>query len=59
MQEIQSEYAGGNMSMNQWRDVLAEKTGTDLESFWDQWVLHTGMPDKANLYPGALAPLAD
>jgi len=59
MQEIQAEYAGGNMSMNEWRDVLAKKTGTDLDSFWEQWVLETGMPSEANLYPGDLAPLAD
>ena len=59
MQEIQAEYAGGNMSMDEWRDVLAEKTGTDLESFWDEWVLETGMPSEANLYPGDLASLTE
>lgn len=55
MKEIQAEYAGGNMSMDEWRDVLEEKTGTDLSSFWEEWVLSTGMPSEANLYPGDLA----
>jgi aminopeptidase N len=55
MRGIQAELAGGNVSMNEWRDLLAEKTRTDLTSFWDEWVLTTGMPSEANLYPGDLA----
>lgn len=55
MKEIQAEYAGGNLSMDEWRDLLEEKTDTDLEGFWDEWVLSTGMPSEPYLYPGDLA----
>ena len=54
MQEIQAEYAGGNMSMDELRDELESKTGADLTSFWDEWVLDTATPSDENLYPGTL-----
>ena len=57
MQEIQAEHAGGNLSMNELRDILEAKTGVDLDSFWDEWVLDTGVPSDENLYPGDLATL--
>jgi aminopeptidase N len=55
MREIQAEHAGGNLSMNDLRDILEDQTGVDLESFWDEWVLSTGVPSDENLYPGDLA----
>jgi aminopeptidase N len=55
MTEIQAEHAGGNMSMLDLRDDLEEKTGVDLTSFWQEWVLSTDTPSDANLYPGDLA----
>ena len=55
MQEIQAEYAGGNISMLDLRDILQDKTGVDLASFWDEWVLDTGVPSEENLFPGDLA----
>ncbi len=54
MKEIQVARAGGNMSMLELRDVLEHKTGADLTSFWDEWVLNTGRPSDGNLYPGDL-----
>lgn len=36
------------------RDVLEHKAGVDLTSFWDEWVLSTGRPSDANLFPGDL-----
>jgi aminopeptidase N len=54
MRRIQRQHAGGNMSMLQLRDALEHATGVDLTSFWRQWVLHTGRPSRANLYPGDL-----
>ncbi|MBA3232951.1 MAG: M1 family metallopeptidase [Propionibacteriales bacterium] len=54
MRQIQAARAGGNMSMLQLRDVLQAKTGTDLTSFWGDWVLNTGRPSDANLFPGGL-----
>jgi aminopeptidase N len=55
MREIQTEHAGGNLSMNGLRAILEHKTGVDLGSFWDEWVLSTGVPSDANLYPGDLS----
>lgn len=55
MQEIQAENAGGNLAMDELRGLLEDKTGVDLESFWDDWVLSTGVPSDDNLYPGDLA----
>jgi aminopeptidase N len=55
MQEIQSEDAGGNLSMDDLRSLLEDKTGVDLGSFWHDWVLSTGVPSDDNLYPGDLA----
>ncbi len=54
MRQIQREYAGGNMSMLELREGLEAKTGTDLTSFWQEWVLDTGRPSDANLFPGDL-----
>lgn len=54
LQEIQAEHAGGNISMLQLRDILSRKTGVDLDSFWDEWVLNTGIPSDENLHPGNL-----
>jgi aminopeptidase N len=54
MQEIQAEHGGGNLSMNDLRTILEDKTGVDLDSFWHDWVLSTGVPSDANLYPGGL-----
>lgn len=54
MREIQRQHAGGNMGMLGLRDALEHKTGVDLTSFWRQWVLQTGRPSRANLYPGNL-----
>jgi aminopeptidase N len=55
MTGIQAERGGGNMSMLDLRDTLADATGVDLTSFWQEWVLSTGTPSDANLYPGDLA----
>jgi aminopeptidase N len=55
MREIQAEHAGGNLSMDGLRAILEDKTGADLDSFWDEWVLSTGVPSDANLYPGELS----
>jgi aminopeptidase N len=55
MREIQAEDAGGNLSMNDLRSLLEDKTGVDLDSFWDEWVLSTGVPSDENLYPGDLS----
>jgi aminopeptidase N len=55
MQEIQAEHGGGNLSMNELRTILEDKTGVDLDSFWQDWVLSTGVPADDNLYPGDLA----
>lgn len=54
MNQIQSEHAGGNMSMLGLRDALERKTGVALTSFWREWVLETGRPSQANLFPGSL-----
>ncbi len=51
---IQHDYDGGNLSMNGLRDQLESRSGTDLTSFWDEWVIHTGKPSPPNLYPGPL-----
>lgn len=42
------------LSMNDWRDALEHRTGVDLTSFWNEWVLTTGRPSRANLFPGSL-----
>lgn len=55
LQGIQRDFAGGNMSMIQFRDELSRRTGVDLTSFWREWVLTTGRPSVANLFPGTLA----
>jgi aminopeptidase N len=54
MRAIQRQRAGGNMSMIDLRDALEHKTGVDLTSFWNDWVLHARIPSPANLYPGNL-----
>jgi aminopeptidase N len=54
MQAIQRQRGGGNMSMLDLRDALEHKTGVDLTSFWNDWVLHARVPSHANLYPGNL-----
>ncbi|MBA2774393.1 MAG: M1 family metallopeptidase [Nocardioidaceae bacterium] len=54
MREIQSERAGRNMSMLELRDALERKTGVALTSFWREWVLETGRPSRANLFPGSI-----
>ncbi len=54
MQEIQAARAGGNMSMLELREVLQRKSGVDLTSFWNEWVLRTGRPWMPNLIPGDL-----
>jgi hypothetical protein len=54
MREIQQQHAGGNMSMLGLRDALERQTGVGLTSFWREWVLETGRPSAANLYPGNL-----
>ena len=43
------------MSMLQFRNQLSRRTGVDLTSFWQQWVLSTGRPSDDNLFPGTLA----
>lgn len=55
MRQIQREHAGGNLSMPRLRTLLESATGVDLASFWDEWVIGTGVPSEANLYPGDLA----
>ena len=55
MRAIQAEHAGGNLSMDDLRTILEDKTGVDLDGFWDEWVLSTGVPSDENLYPGDLA----
>jgi aminopeptidase N len=54
MRQIQAEHGGGNLSMDDLRNILEDKTGVDLASFWDEWVLSTGIPSDDNLYPGDL-----
>ena len=54
MRAIQRERAGGRMSMLELRNVLERRTGVDLTSFWRDWVLTTGRPSDANLFPGSL-----
>jgi aminopeptidase N len=56
LREIQRTYANRNLSMIGLRDRLEKDTGVDLTSFWHDWVLQTGVPSAANLYPGHLAP---
>ena len=51
---IQADFSGKNMSMLQLRDELSRRTGVDLTSFWHEWVLSTGRPSDANLFPGTL-----
>ncbi|WP_395692508.1 M1 family metallopeptidase [Nocardioides sp.] len=54
MRTIQRRDGGGVLSMNGWRDQLERLTGVDLTSFWRDWVLTTGRPSRANLFPGGL-----
>jgi aminopeptidase N len=54
MRRIQRRHAGGNMSMLGLRNALQRTTGVDLMSFWRDWVLGSGRPSRANLYPGDL-----
>ena len=54
LQGIQRQFGGGNMSMLQFRNQLSKRTGVDLTSFWQQWVLSTGRPSDDNLFPGTL-----
>jgi aminopeptidase N len=54
MKGIQRDRAGGNMSMIGLRNSLEQRTGVDLTSFWNDWVLHARFPSHANLYPGDL-----
>jgi aminopeptidase N len=55
LQGIQHDFAGGNMGMLQFRDELSRRTGVNLTSFWQDWVLSTHRPSEANLFPGTLA----
>ena len=55
MRGIQRDVGGGNLSMNGWRNQLENRTGVDLTTFWQEWVLETGRPSDANLFPGSLA----
>jgi aminopeptidase N len=55
LQGIQLDFGGRNLSMDGLRDELEARTGADLTSFWDEWVLGTSTPSDANLYPGTLA----
>lgn len=59
MRDIQRDRAVGNLSMIGLRHALQGRTGVDLTSMWRQWVLHTGVPSRRNLYPGDLAPRHD
>jgi aminopeptidase N len=54
MRGIQRDLAGGHISMIGLRNQLERRTGVDLRSFWREWVLHTGRPSDANLFPGDL-----
>ncbi len=54
MRAIQRHHGGGNLSMAAWRDALERQTGADLTSFWQEWVVDTGRPSDANLFPGDL-----
>jgi aminopeptidase N len=54
LQGIQRDDSGGNLSMLGLRDELERRTGVDLTSFWQEWVIDTGRPSDANLYPGDL-----
>ena len=54
MRTIQHRRGGGVLSMNGWRTALERLTGVDLTSFWHEWVLTTGRPSRANLFPGSL-----
>ena len=54
MQDIQADFGGGNLSMDGLRDELESRTGADLTSFWNEWVLGTATPSDENLYPGTL-----
>lgn len=54
MRAIQRDEAGGNISMLGLRDQLQRRTGVDLAGFWDEWVITTGTPSDAHLYPGDL-----
>ena len=54
MRGIQRTRGGGHLSMVGWRDQLERRTGVDLTSFWREWVLQTGRPSRANLFPRSL-----
>jgi hypothetical protein len=54
MRTIQHRHGGGTLSMTGWRRALERLTGVDLTSFWQEWVLTTGRPSRANLFPGSL-----
>ncbi len=54
LQGIQADFGGGNLSMDGLRDELESRTGADLTSFWNEWVLGTTTPSDENLYPGTL-----
>jgi aminopeptidase N len=54
MRAIQTNRAVGHLSMLELRDLLEARTGVDLTSFWDEWVLSTGRPSDGNLFPGRL-----
>jgi aminopeptidase N len=54
MRGIQRDRAGSNISMIGLRNQLEKRTGVDLHSFWREWVLQTGRPSDANLFPGDL-----
>lgn len=55
LKQIQATYGGGNMSMLQFRDVLARITHVNLTEFWKEWVLERTRPSQAMLFPGSLA----
>jgi aminopeptidase N len=54
LKAIQARFGGQNMSMLQFRNQLSRRTGVNLTSFWQQWVLSTQRPSDANLFPGTL-----
>lgn len=54
LQGIQSDFAGANMGMVEFRDELSRRTRVNLTRFWQEWVLSVGRPSAENLFPGTL-----
>lgn len=55
LKKVQSQYAGGNMSIPELETFLQTESGVDLGSFFDEWVYGNAKPSQENLYPGGLA----